>query len=407
MIVGPRRFGKTHLILSTALHRLADTRRSRGFYTAHRRETAAQMWVQEWFPMLEDGPLTRHLQLRKANGSESITWRANHSSFQLLPPDGDAIRSAKSLYAAIDEMRQYSLAQGDVIEDAAFPTQASIPGGGQITFWSNAPSADASEWMKRWCETGRAAVDEGRTDLIAYFEWGLPDDADIDDEANWYLAHPGLGHHVAIEALRADRLSMSTSGFCSEYLGIWAETLRDTQLVDAWDRGTDPNASLGDPVAFAVETTIDRDRTVIVAAGAGPRGVAVELVDDRPHGPWVIPRLVQLSTEHNTIALGWDTGGPVRALATDIATEVPTRLVGLSTPDMAAAAGAFHDWVIAERVTHRDDPVMMTAVAAGIRRPAGGAWLFDRREPPAIPLIAATIARSLWADSQHRAPRVA
>ena len=357
--------------------------------------------------MVEDSPLASHLHLRKANGSESMTWRANRSAFQLLPPDGDAIRSAKSSIAAIDEMRQYTLAQGDVIEDAAFPTQASIPGGGQITFWSNAPSADASEWMKRWCDTGRAAVEEGRRDLLAYFEWGLPPDCDIDDEANWYRAHPGLGHHVAIEALRADRLSMSTSGFCSEYLGIWAESLRDTQLVDAWDRNTDQAATLGDPVAFAVETTIDRDRTVIVAAGACGDRVALEVVDDRPHGPWVVPRLAQLCTEHNTIALGWDTGGPVRAIAGDIATEVPTKLVGMNTFEMAAAAGGFHDWCLADRVAHREDPVMMGAVAAGIRRTAGGAWLVDRREPPAVPLIAATIARALWADSQHRAPRVA
>ena len=137
MIV-PRRAGKTLAVLAYAL---TVTRRRRGgkaFYASHRRETAAALWRDDWSAWLEDSPLyPRHVHLRRSNGSEAITWRHNRSTFRLLPPNPNAIRSFAADVAFVDEAREFGADAGAELEAAAFPTQATGLGG-QAWIVSNA-----------------------------------------------------------------------------------------------------------------------------------------------------------------------------------------------------------------------------------------------------------------------------
>ena len=200
---------------------------------------------------------------------------------------------------------------------------------------------------------------------------------------------------------------MTPDAFAAEYLGWWPETLIDSELVDAWAAGADPDAELPDPVVFAVEVDEDRAWTSIVAAGGGRDGIVVELVEHREHGPWVAPRLVELAERWNPLGVAWDGAGPANALAFDLA-DIPTRLMPVRTTDVTAAAGGFHDAVVkSATVTHRPDDVFDAAIAAGRRRRAGGAWLFDRRQPGACPLIAATIAHWALREASGRVPGIA
>src|SRR4029077_4301932 len=114
----------------------------------------------------------------------------------------------------------------------------------------------------------------------------------------------------------------------------------------------------------------------------------------------------ELIARHYPAALVWDAAGPVGALAHDLA-NLSVNLRPLNTRDVTAAAGAAHDAVIAGRVAHRDDPVMAEAVTAARQRPAGGAWLYDRRAVESLPWIAATLARWQWSDGRIRPPNVA
>jgi hypothetical protein len=152
-----------------------------------------------------------------------------------------------------------------------------------------------------------------------------------------------------------------------------------------------------------VETTIDRDRTVIVAAGVDLSGrVVVELVDDRAHGDWVDGRLTDLCNHHNVVAVCWDRSGPVAALTPDFT--FPSAEKALPTTEVAAAAGSFLDLLKARRAAHRDHPTWTAAVSAANRRQAGGAWLYDRRRADVIPLIAATLAT--WTVRNQQAPQI-
>jgi hypothetical protein len=404
VVIVPRRAGKTLLILAYALAVTQRRSMARAFYASHRRETAAAMWRDEWFPRLERSALfPRYLGLRRSNGSESIQWRRNRSIVRLLPPDGDAMRSFASDLAFVDEAREFSLLQGEDFEAAAFPTQATGHGG---QFWivSNAGDMSAA-WLRKWRDIGRASVDDPDSQ-VCYLEYGAPDGAELGDPAQWPAWHPGLGHHVHLEALIADRESMPPDRFAAEYLGVWPEAMVDHVLLDAFTATTDPAAVVTDPIVLGLELSLDRDRFVIVAAGGrGPGGCVLEVVEDRPHGPWVVPRVAELARQHHAAAVVWDAAGPVGALAPDLL-DLAANCLPLQTRAVTSGAGALHDAVLAGQVWHRGDPVMLEACAKARRRGALGAWLWDRREAAALPWLAGSLARWVWSDQNRTAPSI-
>lgn len=403
--VVPRRAGKSLLMMATGLAITEHRRFSRAFYTSHRRETAAALWRDEWYPLIEGSPLTpHHLQLRTANGSEAMAWRKRHSTMRLLPPAGDAIRSASSNLAFIDEAREVTPDQGAEIEAAVLPTQAT-GWGGQTWIVSNAGTSE-SVWLRGWLERARAGVARGDPS-IAVVEYAAPDDADPDDPATWMAAHPGLGHHVHLDVLMADHAIMDPATFGCEYLGIWPDSLTDRPLLDGWAATEASAVALTDPVVLSFEVDPDRELTSIVAVGRGAAGgVAVEILEHGPHGRWVVPRLRELCDRWSPLALVWDRGSPANALAPDL-DEINAELVALDAAAVAGAAGAFHDAVLALEVHHLPDPILTAAITAARRRTLAGGWTFDRRVAGSGPLLAATFAAWLWRDGTRRPPAVA
>ena len=404
VVISPRRAGKSVLLLAEGLDAGRRGRGRRACYASHRRETAAAMWRDDWLPWVDESALARFVATRRANGSESMTWRHTRSALRLLPPDGDAMRSLAANLVMVDEAREFTLGQGLAVEAGALPTLATGAGG---QFWVTSSSGDTdSEWLIRWRDVGRHAVESGGDTGICYVEFAAPPGADLDDEATWWAAHPGLGHHVNIDALRTDHALMDPDTFAAEYLGVWPEARVDHELVDAWAATTNPLAVLEGWPAFAIETSLERDRSVIVAAGRTAGGqLVVEVVEDRPHGPWLDERLAELVAAHHPLAVAWDAGGPVAASRRTLE-ELTAPPVPLNTRDVAAACGAWHDRVLAGGVTHRDDDRLTTAVAAARQRLAGGAWLYDRRQPAALPWLAAALAAWALEDRSRTPPTI-
>lgn len=404
VMIVPRRAGKSLLMLANALGVTGHRRGTRAAYLSHRRESAAALWREEWFPPLEDSPLyPRHLELRRANGSERIGWRHRYSGIRLLPPDGDALRSAGSNLVYIDEAREFPPALGAELEAGAFPTQAT-GWGGQTWIVSNAGDG-ASEWLRTWRDRARAALAAGDP-TFALIEYAAPAGSDPDDPATWWQAHPGLGYHVLEDMIAADHSVMDPDTFACEYLGWWPETLIDRPLLDGWQGSIDPGAAPADPLVLAADLDTDRQLVTIAAAGRYGTAVAVELLEHGPHGAWVAPRLAELVDRWQPVAFTWDRGSPVNALAPDFE-ELNTELQPLDAVTVAAAAGAFHDHVIAGRVAHRDDDRLLAAVTGARRRTVAGAWTFDRRIPGAGPLLAAAFAAWVHRDGTRRPPNVA
>lgn len=407
VVIVPRRAGKTLAVLAYAMTVTRRRRGSKAFYANHRRETAAALWRDDWAAWIEDSPLyPRHIHLRRSNGSEAITWRHNRSTFRLLPPNPNAMRSFAADVAFVDEAREFSADAGAELEAAAFPTQTTGLGG-QTWIVSNAGTA-ASTWLAKWRDLGRASLTDPDSP-ICYLEFAAPAGADPNDPTTLEAAHPGIGYHVLTDEVLADQSVMSPDAWACEYLGLWPDALIDSVLVDAWDAGAvDPGTlELDTGLTFAVELDEDRETAVIVAAAAGAGGrTEIELLEHRPHGSWLVPRVAELVDRWAPGAVAFDAGGPVAGLALELA-DVATNVVTLNTRETAAAAGFLYDRIIAGEVAHGADPLLDAAVRAARRRRVGGAWLFDRRQPGAGPLIAASLAGWVHRAGAGRAPNVA
>ena len=325
VVIVPRRAGKTLAVLAYALTVTRRRRAGKAFYASHRRETAAALWRDDWSVWLEDSPLyPRHVHLRRSNGSEAITWRHNRSTFRLLPPNPNAIRSFSADVAFVDEAREFTGDQGAELEAAAFPTQRTGLGG-QAWIVSNAGTA-SSTWLAKWRDLGRASLDDPDSS-ICYLEFAAPDGADPEDPATLEAAHPGIGYHVLTDEVMADRAVMDPDAWACEYLGLWPDALVDSTLVDAWQASAvDPGSlELDTGLVFGIELDEDRETAVITAAAAGAGGrIELELLEHRPHGSWLVPRVAELVDRWAPAAVTFDAGGPAAALAlelADVATE--------------------------------------------------------------------------------------
>ena len=404
VLIVPRRAGKTWLMLCLALTVMRWRAMARAFYAGPRRDTAAAMWRDDWFPFVETSPLhPRYVRLRQSNGSESMVMKHNRSTFRLMPPSGDAMRTFRSNLAMVDEGREFTLEQGEEFERAVFPTQATGFGGAFLIV-SNAGTGSAA-WLRRWRDLGRASIDNPASE-IAMLEYSATEGADISDRAVWWSAHPGLGHHVLIDALEADYEVLPPDDFAAEYLGLWPETQIDAKLVGGWRAGVVDVAELADPVVFGLEVDTDRTRLVIVAAGSAPTArPAVALVADLGLSPAWSTTFADLLAQWRPVAAVYDAGGPVASLAHVLA-DLPVNVAAVPTREITAGAGAFHDRVTAGTVEHGDDPTLEAAIVAARRRDAGGAWLYDRRTVAALPVLAAANAVWRWSSGSSRPPTV-
>jgi len=175
VVVGivPRRAGKTLLQLAELIQATRRRPLSRGFFLGHRRESMSALWRDDWFPLIEQSRLDSKLSLRRANGSETITWIRGGSTIRLLPPSGSAGRGAASDLIVVDEAREFDLTEGAELEAGLWPTQATTDG--QKWIMSNAGTTD-SGWLLKYRDLGRASVGDRRT--ICFVEYAAPDDAD-------------------------------------------------------------------------------------------------------------------------------------------------------------------------------------------------------------------------------------
>lgn len=123
-----------------------------------------------------------------------------------------------------------------------------------------------------------------------WWEWGVDEVGDVDDEQRWMRVHPALASGVAdIRAIRVGRRRLDAFGFAQEYLGYWCDAARHDALVSRgeWAACASHAAPSGDPSAFGVKFSPDGG-TVAVAVAVRLEGghIHVELVSCGPttHG---------------------------------------------------------------------------------------------------------------------------
>lgn len=416
-----RQAGKTTLLGPKNVHRCLIRRDAKTWLTAQKRQDARDTWG-EIAQLVNRSPLAGAVSVRRSNGSEALTFPTG-STFRVFAPTEDALHGKANESVDVDEAWAFNAEQGSRLEQAILPTFTTT--GGQLWIVSTAGTIE-SAWLRAFVENGRNAVESGRRDTIAYFEWSLDDDqaavvaAGLGDDATpdqlrlaleTVLAnHPAAGHTLRYDALEQAAATMTAGEFLRAYGNVWTRTADRVIPEHLWaarraERG-DPPPTRG--VALAFEVSIDRSDSAILAAWrdtpTGPMRYSV--VEAHAGDDWLADRVIELRDRWQPVAIAHDDAGP----ALDVGDELRRRGVDLlktTSRDIAAACAAFLAQVRNGQMEHAGQPALDDAVAAAAQRPLVDAWVWARRSSAGsiAPLVAATIAGWAYDHRPTPAPR--
>jgi hypothetical protein len=395
----PRQSGKSTFVLAKAVHRSSATGffgpRQNLVYTAQTRKDARLKWEEDYVEELRASRTWKsRVDIHLGNGNEHIRF-PNRSRFGI-----ESTTEKAGHGGTIDEWysdEAFAL-QDSRLEQAARP--AMITRANKLFVWlSTAGWLDASPYLWDKTQIGRAQVDAGLNEGLAYFEWSAPQEANPYDRDVWRACMPALGYTITEEAIEkelraSERKNNNLADFRRAYLNQWVpKPVAELAALPGWELLSDPRSSIVGRPVFALDMTPDQSRTSIAASGLRSDGKThVEIVENGDGTAWVVPRCVRLVAKQGG-AVVVDPAGPAGSLIADLeAAGVPVEKT--TARDLAHACGSLYLAVTTGDVKHQNDPRLNDAVKAARKRKLGDAWAFDRNsEGDSSPLLAVTLAR--------------
>jgi phage terminase large subunit-like protein len=186
-------------------------------YGAQSRLAARVKLLDDWYPVLCRSSLTKAFDATRGTGSESLRAPRGRSVVRVISTDEAAGHGQTLSLGILDEA--WSL--GPEAEQAVRPAM-STKRNGQLWVCSTAGTS-RSTWWREKVELGREAVESGRRDGLAYFEWSAEPDADLDDPGVLAAFHPAVGHTVEADTIRADIAAMSPTQARRAYGNVWTD----------------------------------------------------------------------------------------------------------------------------------------------------------------------------------------
>ncbi len=379
----PRQSGKTTLMLCWECDRcLQWPAPQRVSYTAQTGNDAKNKLLNDQVPILKESRLWPAVrQVYQAAGNESIRFQ-NGSRIDLQATKVDSGHGRTVDLGVIDEL----FADHDDRREGAMTPAMATKINAQILITSTAGD-HRSVPLKRKVAEGRAAVERGDTDGVAYFEWSADDDDDIDDPAVWAKCMPALGHTIDLSVVRHARKTHTEGEFRRAFLNQWHSSEERVIAAELWD-AVQSEKSKPDPVAaFGVDAAPDLSWAAIVAADSSGKA---ELVDYKPGTGWLEARLDELIGSHGGI-VALDAGGPVGFLVGRLHVPV-SKFTG---QQVAHACNDLLDRVAEKRVSIRQSGAFDTAARFADKKELGDKWVWQRSNDVDVsPLVALTLALS-------------
>lgn len=382
----PRQCGKTTLMLSTELHRALLWGKAQTVgYTAQTGWDARRKLIDDQVPLLEQSPLaTAVRRIYRGAGMESIHF-VNGSRIDVLPSTPTAGHGRVLSLGVIDE----AFSDDDDRREGAMLPAMATKRDAQLLVISTA-GTQASLYLKRKVDQGRAMLAASIDAGVAYFEWSSdPETDDIDDPNVWRRTIPALGHTIDEAVVRHARGTMTEGEFRRAWLCQWTE--QDEAAIPAkyvarvLDAATAPSGRM----TFGIDVAMDRTWAAICVADETGR---VELIEHREGVSWVVDRALALWRTHRG-SLVVDGYSPANSLVDRLETGgVPVTRYSLR--DMTAACGVFYDAVLDDAIRVRPHAALEAAIAAAKRKQMASGWLWSRTvlDADLSPLFAATLA---------------
>jgi len=381
-----RQAGKTRLDLAQSVQRCLQGPRRKVWHTAQTGQEARKKWGE-----LVDDVLTSPLKSavlgkpKRSAGSEALTF-VNGSKLAPHPPTRDGLHGEQSDTNNVDEAWAFDDLQGDDLFQAIVPTQATRAGA-QTWVWSTAGDR-SSTWFRKLVERGRA----GEPDL-AFFEWGIPDDADPMDLEVIARHHPAHGFTQTLDSFRraqvqlADKPGEFARAYGNRWTGGGERVIREAVWLGAQTELVLPE---GRP-AYGAATNEDGSMSAVVAAVLDAAGRPwLEVIAHRPGRSWAAPFIKELQDRGQGIAIKrWGSSAPVA----DQLERDGVDLLPMISNDYAAGCQDFYDRLhdrvpedadvsvlgtpAAQLVHRRHDGLDAAVDVAGRQKLKDGGWVWS------------------------------
>jgi hypothetical protein len=382
-----RQNGKTSLLLPVEVDRsiMWDVPQ-RTIYTAQTGLDARKKLLEDQIPVLERSKLYGLVKtVYKAAGQEAIVWK-NGSRISL---SASAKESGHGFTLDLGVLDECWNDEDDRREQAMLPAMTTKA---NAQMWlTSTMGTDKSVYLNRKVDAGRhaAAVDLGTG--VAYFEWSIPDDADIEDPETWWDSMPALGWTISEGAVRHALQTMEEAEWRRAF-GNQRTRLEHDRIIPTilWEAVCNPSCEVAreNEVVFALDVLPDRSFGAIAASD----GVRSELIDHRPGTGWMVARAKELLESWNG-KLTLDGGGPAASVADDLET-AGVSVERMTGAEVAAACACIYDAIADRKVEIRQDGVLDTALSGLAKRPIGDRFVWSRSTSltDITPFMAVTLA---------------
>lgn len=419
-IVVPRQNLKTATMIAGALHDTFVRGAERVVWTAHEFKTSSDAF-KDFRTIIESNPWLESevLRIRTANGKEGFELR-NGSRLDILARTG---RSGRGLGGSNLYMDEGLYLEGKMM-GALVPTMSARPNAHIV--YASSPGLTTSEVLRSLRDRGRAGDDPH----LSWIEWsndrqpcrsmdcthdpGTPG-CWLDDLEAVQRVNPAMPRRISVDFVKQERLALASVPveYLRERMGVWedppvAAEEQSAIPLDAWSSRLDAAAVIpdGSRVAFAVDTSWDRQTSWIAVAGMLPDGRPhVEVVETGFGTEWVPGWLGERLRSWQVAGIGLQANGaPVSSLLEPLKAKFGDRVRPLGLNDLAKACGSLYDAAVSGPLSHHGQEQLDRAVAKAAVRVVGESWVWDRKVSPVdiAPLVAATQALYVLTTTQQR-----
>ncbi len=417
IVTVPRQSGKTLLMGPVRLHRMMTRPGINCFSTAQTGKDAGKR-MRDLQTLVAGSPIRGLFKPRLSQGSEGLLCKDNGSTVTRFAPAHDAIHGETPHLVDYDEFWKYTEELGDAMLGGVTPAQITIKDDSQIWLVSTRGTA-RSVFMNKWVKLGRSKTEKG----LAYFEWSMPEGADPEDEATWWMFHPALGNTQTVASLREEMYGegMTHAERMRGFMNILTEAEDPIIPPEDWDRLAVTPEEVPDrsKVVISYEVAPGNERAAVLANWRDVDGMAVSRVlHSAPGTIWLTDYIRRLNAEWKSAAIAADDGGPSRRVTDELRNppECSRHAAGecrrctaleVMTPGMRDFGTACDAWLTMARddKTFKQDgsKVFSNAVAHTVLRTTNGTERIDRDKStgPVAEVIASAVG--IWAYDHQEA----
>lgn len=400
-LVVPRQNGKGSILEARELAGLFLFDEQLIVHSAHQQRTSSEHFRRMRNLIKNSGFSDRVESVKMGKGAESIEL-TNGARIVFITRTSGGGRGITGDLTVLDE----AMILSDEMMESLMSTMSARSIFGNPQMWYAGSAVDQQKQPDGRTFSAIRARGHTGDDRLAFFEWSPPfnhPDEMLDKQESdpdvWAMANPALGIRISEEFIEAERRTLSSRGFATERLcvGDWPDPDGEDACIikpAAWQALVDGRSGIEGQVVLAVDTSPDRERSSISVAGPRADGKRhVEVLKNEAGTGWVVDATEGYVERHKIESVLVEGASPAASLVPEM-TRRGINVTTLNAREYANSCGELFDAVQQDKLRHRGDRPLSSAVRGATTRNLGDAWAWSRRSSVVdiTPLVSVTLA---------------